>query len=72
MVRSETFNPIQEIQELETRLQARREELRALEQECRALRAQRRQLIQSLEGQLDLFRDQMSLSEQLLKEVRHG
>lgn len=72
MERSETFNAIQEIQELETRLQARREELRALEQECCALREQRRQLIQSLEGQLDLFRDQMGLSEQLLKEVRHG
>ncbi|PCF94055.1 hypothetical protein [Vreelandella nigrificans] len=65
-------NPIQELHDLETRLQALRDELRALEKECCSLREQRRQLIQSLEGQLDLFRDQMSLSEQLLKEVRHG
>ncbi|MGP5311041.1 MULTISPECIES: hypothetical protein [Halomonadaceae] len=64
--------PLQELEVVEAQLQASREELRIMEQECSALREQRRQLIRSLEGQLDLFKDQLSLSEQLLKEVRHG
>lgn len=64
--------PLQALEKVEAQLQARREELRIMEQECAALREQRRQLIRSLEGQLDLFKDQLSLSEQLLKEVRHG
>ena len=64
--------PYQELLAVEKELEARRKELAAIQRECGLLREQRHQLIQSLEGQLDLFRDQINLSEQLLKEVRHG
>lgn len=64
--------PYQELLAVEKELEERRKELAAIQRECGLLREQRRQLIQSLEGQLDLFRDQINLSERLLKEVRHG
>ncbi|WP_434986963.1 hypothetical protein [Vreelandella zhaodongensis] len=63
---------LEELLAVEHELEIRRKELAETQRECGLLREQRRQLIQSLEGQLDLFRDQINLSEQLLKEVRHG
>ena len=63
--------PYQELLAVEAELQARRQELAAIQRECGLLREQRRQLIQSLEGQLDLFRDQVAMGEELLKHI-HG
>jgi len=62
--------PYQELLAVEQELEYRRQELAAIQRECCLLREQRRQLIQSLEGQLDLFRDQVASSEQLLKTLR--
>lgn len=61
-----------DLQRLDAALARKRGELADLQRECEQLREQRRRLIRSLEGQLDLFRDQMAQSEQLLNEVRHG
>lgn len=61
--------PYQELLAVEAELQARRQELAAIQRECGLLREQRHQLIQSLEGQLDLFRDQVAMGEELLKHV---
>ncbi|SEN51250.1 hypothetical protein [Halomonas caseinilytica] len=62
----------QELTELEARLAELRVQCQQLEGDVQALRARKRQLIHALEGQLDLFRDHVHHSEQLLEEVRHG
>lgn len=62
--------PYHELLAVEKELEGRRKELAAIQRECCLLREQRRQLIQSLEGQLDLFRDQVASSEQLLKKLQ--
>lgn len=64
--------PSADLKRLDAELACKRAELADLQRECEQLREQRRQLIRSLEGQLDLFRDQVAQSEQLLNEVRHG
>lgn len=61
-----------ELQRLDAELSQKRAEFAELHLECERLREQRRQLLRSLEGQLDLFRDQLTQGEQLLREVRHG
>ncbi|MCE8005324.1 hypothetical protein [Billgrantia ethanolica] len=64
--------PLNELAQLEDVLAERRAQYHQLERECQALLARKQQLVLSLQGQLDLFRDQVHRGEQLLKEVRHG
>ncbi|RCV86888.1 hypothetical protein [Billgrantia montanilacus] len=62
----------QELAQLEARLVELREQCQQLEHAVQALQTRKRQLVHALDGQLDLFRDHLHHSEQLLKEVRHG
>ncbi|MFM9271404.1 hypothetical protein ACJ7V3_14290 [Halomonas elongata] len=62
----------QELTELEARLAELRTQCQQLEHDVLTLQARKRQLIHALDGQLDLFRDHLHHSEQLLEEVRHG
>ncbi|WP_417329750.1 hypothetical protein [Halomonas cupida] len=66
------MTPRTQLQQLDDMLAERRAEYRQLEKDIQALQAQKQQLIQVLEGQLDLFMDQVASSHLLLKEVRHG
>lgn len=66
------MTPRTQLQQLDDMLAERRAEYRQLEKDIQALQAQKQQLIQVLEGQLDLFMDQMANSHLLLKEVCHG
>jgi len=66
------MTPRTQLQQLDDMLAERRAEYRQLEKDIQALQAQKQQLIQVLEGQLDLFMDQVANSHLLLKEVRHG
>ncbi|ALM54127.1 hypothetical protein [Halomonas huangheensis] len=66
------MTPRTQLQQLDDMLAERRAEYRQLEKDIHALQAQKQQLIQVLEGQLDLFMDQVANSHLLLKEVRHG
>lgn len=65
------MTPRTQLQQLDDMLAERRAEYRQLEKDIQALQAQKQQLIQVLEGQLDLFMDQVATSHLLLKEVRH-
>ncbi|WP_299259700.1 hypothetical protein [uncultured Kushneria sp.] len=62
----------QELLHLETRLAEKRDELARLNRECRLLRGERERLIRSLEGQLDLFRQQLDHTDQFIGEVPHA
>lgn len=66
------MTPRTQLQQLDDMLAERRAEYRQLEKDIQALQAQKQQLIKVLEGQLDLFMDQVASSHLLLKEVRHG
>ncbi|GEN23147.1 hypothetical protein HCU01_10960 [Halomonas cupida] len=66
------MTPRTQLQQLDDMLAERRAEYRQLEKDIQALQSQKQQLIQMLEGQLDLFMDQVATSHLLLKEVRHG
>ena len=66
------MTPRTQLQQLDEMLAERRAEYRQLEKDIQALQAQKQQLIQVLEGQLDLFMDQVATSHLLLREVRHG
>lgn len=66
------MTPRTQLQQLDHMLAERRAEYRQLEKDIQALQAQKQQLIQVLEGQLDLFMDQVATSHLLLKEMRHG
>lgn len=66
------MTPRTQLQQLDDMLAERRAEYRQLEKDIQALQSQKQQLIQVLEGQLDLFMDQVATSHLLLKEVRHG
>ena len=59
----------QELQHLESRLAEKRDELARLNRECRLLRSERERLIRSLECQLDLFRQQLDHTDQVIGEV---
>ncbi|CAO1665242.1 MULTISPECIES: hypothetical protein [Salinicola] len=61
-----------DLQDLETRLAEKREELARLNRECSVLRDERERLILSLEGQLDLFRQQLDHTDQVIGEVTHA
>ncbi|MEC8917621.1 MAG: hypothetical protein VX796_08385 [Pseudomonadota bacterium] len=63
---------VRELQDLETRLAEKRDELARLNRECRLLRGERDRLIRSLEGQLDLFRQQLDHTDQVTGEVAHA
>lgn len=66
------MTPRTQLQQLDDMLAERRAEYRQLEKDIRALQSQKQQLIKALEGQLDLFMDQVASGHLLLKEVRHG
>lgn len=59
-----------DLNQLNKKLESYRNELHQLEQDIRALKAQKQQLLRALEGQLDLFKDQVSSCNELLKEIK--
>ncbi|WP_110648731.1 hypothetical protein [Salinicola peritrichatus] len=61
-----------DIQSLDLQLIRKKAELASLTQECRQIRQERDRLLRAIEGQLDLFRQEITASDRRLGEVRHG
>ncbi|MAM55849.1 MAG: hypothetical protein CMN25_00735 [Salinicola sp.] len=61
-----------DIQSLDLQLVRKKAELVSLTQECRQIRQERDRLLRAIEGQLDLFRQEITASARRLGEVRHG
>lgn len=61
-----------DIQSLDLQLVRKKAELASLTQECRQIRQERDRLLRAIEGQLDLFRQEITASDRRLGEVRHG
>lgn len=60
-----------DIQSLDLQLSRKKAELASLTQECRQIRQERDRLLRAIEGQLDLFRQEISRSDQRIQEVAH-